>query len=307
VLGLRKEMLTGIHLLLTYTCNYECDHCFLYCGPHAEGTFTLEQLRVALDEAEKMGSVDIVYFEGGEPFLYYPLMVEGIRMAGGRGFQTGIVTNAYWATTEEDAELWLRPLVEREVADLSLSDDAFHHGAGEDNPAKRASRAARRLGIPTDSICIDQPTVETGLDRQQEKGRPVIGGGAMFRGRAVEKLVDGLPRRPWEELTRCPYEDLAEPGRVHLDAFGHVHLCQGLSMGNMWETPLATLAQNYNPDSHPICGPLLEGGPALLARQYAVQHEEEFVDECHFCYSLRLALLDRFPQYLAPRQVYGLD
>ena len=300
-------MLAGIHLLLTYTCNYECDHCFLYCGPHAEGTFTLEQLRVALDQAEKMGSVDIIYFEGGEPFLYYPLMVEGMRMAGDRGFQTGIVTNAYWATTEEDAELWLRPLVEREVADLSLSDDDFHHGAGEENPAKRASRAARRLGIPTDSICIDQPTVETGLDRQQEKGRPVIGGGAMFRGRAVEKLVEGLPTRPWEELTRCPYEDLAEPGRVHLDAFGHVHLCQGLSMGNMREIPLATLAYNYDPDSHPICGPLLEGGPALLAKQYAVQHEEEYVDECHFCYSLRLALLDRFPQYLAPRQVYGLD
>ncbi|MCJ7620618.1 MAG: radical SAM protein, partial [Anaerolineae bacterium] len=285
-------MLTGIHLLLTYTCNYECDHCFLYCGPHAEGTFTLEQLRVALDEAEKMGSVDIIYFEGGEPFLYYPLMVEGMRMAGDRGFQTGIVTNAYWATTEEDAELWLRPLVEREVGDLSLSDDDFHHGAGEDNPAKRASRAARRLGIPTDSICIDQPTVETGLDREQEKGRPVIGGGAMFRGRAVEKLVEGLPTRPWEELTRCPYEDLDEPGRVHLDAFGHVHLCQGLTMGNMWEIPLATLAHNYDPDSHPICGPLLEGGPALLAKQYAVQHEEEYVDECHFCYSLRLVLLD---------------
>jgi organic radical activating enzyme len=300
-------MLTGIHLLLTYTCNYECDHCFLYCGPHAEGTFTLEQLRVAVDEVEKLGSVDIIYFEGGEPFLYYPLMVEGMRMAGDRGFQTGIVTNAYWATTEEDAELWLRPLVEREVADLSLSDDDFHHGAAEDNPAKRASRAARRLGIPTDSICIDQPTVETGLDREQEKGRPVIGGGAMFRGRAVEKLVEGLPTRPWEELTRCPYEDLAKPGRVHLDAFGHVHLCQGLSMGNMWETPLATLAQNFNPDSHPISGPLLAGGPALLARRYAVEHEEEYVDECHFCYSLRLALLDRFPQYLAPRQVYGLD
>jgi hypothetical protein len=123
----------------------------------------------------------------------------------------------------------------------------------------------------------------------------------------VEKLVEGLPTRPWEELTKCPYEDLAEPGRVHLDAFGHVHLCQGLSMGNMREIPLATLAHNYDPDSHPICGPLLEGGPALLAKQYAVQHEEEYVDECHFCYSLRLALLDRFPQYLAPRQVYGLD
>jgi len=300
-------MLTGIHLLLTYACNFACDHCFLYCGPSAEGTFSLQQIKAVLGEAKKMGTVDSVYFEGGEPFLYYPLMVEGIRVAREQGFQTGIVTNSYWATTEEDAELWLRPLAELEIGDLSVSDDAFHHGEEEDNPAKRASRVAKRLGIPTDAICIDEPTVETGVDKDQERGRPVIGGGAMFRGRAAEQLVDGLPTRPWDELTQCPYEDLRDPGRVHLDPFGHVHLCQGLSMGNMWETPLATLAQDYDPDSHPVCGPLLEGGPALLARRHDVEHDEEYIDECHFCYTVRLALVDRFPQYLSPRQVYGLD
>jgi hypothetical protein len=300
-------MLTGIHLLLTYACNLECDHCFLYCGPHAEGTFTLDHIGAVLEDAEKIGSVEIVYFEGGEPFLYYPLMVEGIRMARERGFQAGIVTNCYWATTEEDAQLWLEPLASLGVADLSVSDDEFHHGVKEDNPAKRAVRAARRLGIPSDAICIDEPTVEVGIEKEQEKGRPVIGGGAMFRGRAAEKLVPGLPTRPWRELIECPYEDLRDPGRVHLDPFGHVHLCQGLSMGNVWQTPLSELLEGYDAESHPICGPLLEGGPALLARRYDVEPEEEYVDECHFCYSTRLALLDRFPQYLAPRQVYGLD
>jgi hypothetical protein len=299
-------MLTGIHLLLTYACNFECDHCFLYSGPHAEGTFTLSQIRTALDEVRRLGTIEIVYFEGGEPFLYYPLMLEGIRLARKQGFQTGVVTNAYWATAEKDAELWLTPLADLEVADLSVSDDAFHHGDEEDNPAKRALRAASRLGVTAGSICIEQPTVETGPEMGQARGQPVIGGGAMFRGRAVEKLAEGLPRRPWEDLTECPHETLRDPGRVHLDAYGHVHLCQGLSMGNMWETPLATLVQEYEPDSHPICGPLLEGGPAELATRYQVAHDEAYVDECHFCYALRLALLDRFPHYLAPRQVYGL-
>jgi hypothetical protein len=300
-------MLTGIHLLLTYACNFECDHCFLYCGPQSEGTFTLDQIGAVLEDAEKVGAVEIVYFEGGEPFLYYPLMVEGVRMARERGFQAGIVTNCYWATTEEDAQLWLEPLASLGIADLSVSDDEFHHGAEEDNPARRAVRAATRLGIPCDTICIDEPTVEVGIEKEQERGRPVIGGGAMFRGRAAEKLVGGLPTRPWRELTECPYEDLRDPGRVHLDPFGHVHLCQGLSMGNMWKSTLAALLNDFDPDSHPICGPLLEGGPALLARRYGVEEEAEYVDECHLCYATRLALLDRFPQYLAPRQVYGLD
>ena len=73
-------MLNGIHFLLTYKCNYECDHCFLYCGPHSVGTFTLEQIRTVLDEAVKIGTIKWIYFEGGEPFLFYPIMVEGIKV-----------------------------------------------------------------------------------------------------------------------------------------------------------------------------------------------------------------------------------
>ncbi len=299
-------MLTGIHFLLTYACNMECDHCFLFCGPHAEGTFTLAQIEAALEQVQELGTVDVVYFEGGEPFLYYPLMVEGIRLARQRGFQTGIVTNSYWATTERDAELWLNPLAALGLADLSVSDDVFHHGTEEENVAKRALRAAKGLGIPSDSICVEEASVALGAEKDQERGQPVIGGGVMFRGRAVEKLVSGLPTRPWAELTECPYEDLRDPSRVHLDAYGHLHLCQGLIMGNIWETPLADVVAGYRPERHPLCGPLLQGGPAQLARVYHLEHENEYVDECHFCYSLRLALIDRFPQYLAPRLVYGL-
>ena len=139
------------------------------------------------------------------------------------------------------------------------------------------------------------------------RGEPVTGGGVRFRGRSVEKLVKGLPARWWEVYTECPYEDLRNPKRVHLDAYGNVHLCQGLSMGNMWETPLSELVKSYDGDSHPICAPLARGGPALLAREYGVGHDDRYIDACHFCYLTRLALLDRFPEYLAPRLVYGLD
>jgi hypothetical protein len=74
----------------------------------------------------------------------------------------------------------------------------------------------------------------------------------------------------------------------------------------MWETPLSELINNYNPDLHPICGPLVSGGPALLAEEHGVKHDSGYVDACHFCYHIRLALIDKFPQYLTPRQVYGL-
>jgi len=78
-------------------------------------------------------------------------------------------------------------------------------------------------------------------------------------------------------------------------------------MGDMWETPLSGIAATYDPDAPPICGPLLDGGPARLAEAYGLEHDEEYVSACHFRYLMRRALMDRFPEYLGPPQVYGLN
>lgn len=295
-------MLTGIHFLLSYACTFECDHCFLYCSPQAEGTFTLRQLRQVYQEIDKMPAVREVYLEGGEPFLFYPLMLEAARMAGQRDMKLGFVTNCYWATDTDDAELWLKPLKPLDIYDISISDDAYHHGENN-NPARNAHRAAENLGLPVSSICIEAPEVA----KNPGKGEPVVTGGAMMRGRAADKLTEGLPTRPWEEMTSCPHEELIAPRRVHIDSFGNVHVCQGLSMGNMWQTPLSELDKAYDAARHPICEPLVKGGPAELVRRFDVPHGDRYVDECHLCCCARRELIDRFPDCLGPHQVYGLD
>lgn len=302
-------MLEQVHFLLTYRCIFECDHCFVFSGPGSpDRTFKLSEIRAVLEEAQKIGTVDTVYFEGGEAFLAYPLLLESIRLAREMGFAVGIVTNAYFATDDENAELWLRPLVELGISDLSLSDDAFHFGGFEAiNAAQRAHRAAEALGLPVGTIAIDAPEIEMAPDTAPMPGAPIVGGGVVFRGRAVEKLVGGLPRQPYGNFTECPYEDLADPTRVHVDPQGHVHLCQGLSMGNLWETPLSQLVAEYDPKAHPIAGPILDGGPARLAEVYDVTLQKGgYVDACHLCYTTRRALLERFPEVLAPVNVYGL-
>ena len=92
----------------------------------------------------------------------------------------------------------------------------------------------------------------------------------MFRGRAADVLTKGLPARHWDQFTECPHERLAEPKRVHVDAMGNVHLCQGISMGNIWQNPLAELSWTYQAREHP---PLLEGGPAELVLAYDLPHK----------------------------------
>jgi len=298
-------MITGVHFILTYICNFECDHCFLYCSPSSKGTFTINQVKDVLKELKKIGTIEDVCFEGGEPFLFHPLLLECVKLANNEGFRTAIETNTYWATTEEDAELWLRPLKISGLSMLEVSDDSFHHGEEDDNSAKRAFSAAQKIGMKANQICINTPMIEK--NKEQVKGKPIYIGGPKLRGRAAEKLIKGLSGSSWENFTECPFEDLRNPKRVHIDSFGNVHLCQGLSMGNMWETPLSVLVNNYNPDSHPISGPLLRGGPARLAKEHHVEHEHEYIDACHMCTTICLKLIDKFPQYIAPKQVYGLD
>lgn len=300
-------MLTGIHFILTYVCNFECDHCFLYCSPKSQGTFTISQVTKVLDEAEKIGSIKWIFFEGGEPFLFFPLLNEGIKRASSKGFKVGVVTNAYGANSEEDAKLWLKPLAESGVSFLNISNDAFHYGKEPENSATIASSVAMRLDIETSPICIEPPKVLQSSSKVEGKGHPVVGGGAMFRGRAVEKLSENLPLRPWNELRECPYEDLESPSRLHVDPYGNVQVCQGISIGNMWEMPLSEIVSNYRSDSHPICSPLIRGGPAELSKELGIQPEKGYIDECHFCYLARRKVIDKFPNCLAPKQVYGLD
>ncbi len=297
-------MLTGIHILLTYKCDRECEHCFVHAGPGAPGTFTLAQLDAVLEELPRIGTIETVFFEGGEPFLFYPVMREGMRRAAALGLVVGTVTNAYWATVVEDALAWLTPLQQAGLTSLVLSEDALHGGEAGDARPGHARAAAERLGVSCSTITTEHPRVEPAAAPGEA---PTVSGGVMFRGRAAHTLIEGLPRSPCAEFTECPHEDLREPGRVHVDAAGYVHLCQGLSMGDMWQTPLSRLVAAYNPEAHPVCGPLLEGGPALLAETYGIEHEDAYVSACHFCYSLRRALLDRFPRYLGPPQVYGRD
>jgi hypothetical protein len=299
-------MLTGIHVLLSYACNFECDHCFLYCSPSSGGTFTIEQITAVLDDASKIGTVKWIYYEGGEPFLFFPLLVESVRQARARGFKVGIVTNAYGANSAADAELWLSPLVDSGVNFLSISNDAFHYGEAARNPATIAASAAKRLGLETAPICIDPPKTGKPGTGNGERGTPVVGGDVKFRGRAADKLTKGLPLRPINTFVECPYEDLEKPSRVHIDVYGNVHVCQGLSIGNMWKAPLSNIIQTYRPEAHPVCGPLLRGGPAALVQALDIEPASVYVDECHCCYLTRKAVLDRFPGALAPRQVYGL-
>lgn len=296
--------LSGLHLLLTYECNYACSHCFVWGGPSQGGTMTLESIEHILHEAEALGTIEWIYFEGGEAFLYYPVLCDGIRLARECGFKVGIVTNAYWANTDAEALKWLKPLA-GSVDDLSISSDAYHGSDDGVNRPEIARNVAKQLDIPVDFIRVAAPGAcdVTGAAGQLPAGESAV----LYRGRAAKELANLVETKPWQQFTECPWEDLRNPERVHVDAFGNLHICQGISIGNLFRSSLTEIMSEYDPDSHPIVGPLLAGGPAEIVRQYELPHADGYADHCHLCYESRCALRDRFPDVLTPDQMYGDD
>lgn len=291
-------VITGLHLLLTYQCTLECDHCFVWSSPRQSGAMTLAEIRAILEQGDALGSVRWVYLEGGEPFLYHPILVQAVRLAAAMGFRVGVVSNAYWATSIEDARAWLEPMAGC-VEDLSLSSDRFH---GNEAQVRDALAAATALGIPGSTISVVGWEAACATPTGQ---LPAGESGVMYRGRAAVTLAAAAPSRPWESFTECPYEDLREPGRVHIDPLGWVHLCQGIALGNVFQAPLREIFAAYNPDDHPIAGPLLAGGPAELTRRYSLSPNARYADACHLCYESRARLRLRFPGILVPDQLYG--
>jgi MoaA/NifB/PqqE/SkfB family radical SAM enzyme len=293
---------TGVHLLLTYKCNFECDHCFVWGGPHQEGTMRLAQIREILEQSKQLGTVEWVYFEGGEPFLYHAVLSEAVRLANQLGFRVGVVSNGYWATGVEDAMECLRPMAGL-LQDLSISSDLFHAEESPSRQARNAEEAATKLGIPVEFISVARPELDNTASAVGQT--PAEACTVMYRGRAAVKLGAAAAKTPWNRHTACPFENLRKPERVHVDPLGNVHLCQGISIGNVFRSSLERVCTAYSPEQHAIVEPLLLGGPAELVRRFELRHEPLYADACHLCYEARRSLRERFPEILAPDQVYG--
>lgn len=295
--------LTGLHLLLTYQCTFECDHCFVWGSPRQKGVMTTENIEHILQQGQLAGSVSSIYFEGGEPFLYYGTLLKGVQMAAGMGFEVGIVSNAYWATSYPDALEALRPFAGL-ISDLTVSSDLYHYDEMVSRQSQNAARAAETLGISMGTICVAQPEA---ADAAQTRGQLPPGVGAvMFRGRAAEVLSSRSSLQSWQIFNSCPHEDLREPGRVHVDPFGYLHICHGITIGNLFTQDLVRICEDYDPDAHPITRPLLAGGPARLVQEYNLPTAPGYADACHLCDSARKQLRQQFPEILRPDEMYGI-
>jgi len=274
---------------MTYSCSAECDHCFAWCSPRQGGPIAVEQINTFLGELAQVPQVTSLCGEGGEPFLFLRELSHLVREGTGLGYQVSALTNAFWAVSDDAARQILAPLREAGLASLGISTDCWHVRSVPPERVERALRICEELGIKSSKMVTEMD-------------------GVMFRGRAAARLSScAAEMTPWQELIECGKETLAEPGRVHLDRYGGLHLCQGLLMGDAAKG-IAAVIQGYDAHDHPVVRLLTEGGPKRLAEEamsHGFQPRAAYAGGCHLCYEARKFLRARWPELLGPDEMYG--
>jgi hypothetical protein len=267
--------------------------------------------------------LELVTISGGEPCLYFGLVLDAIREARRLGVPSvWVFTNAFWASDAQAAWAAVDSLKEAGATRLCLSADGFHEPFVPRQKVRHALQAARDAGLelavdvrflggPETANTINHVTQRTVESLGPLTGVEVWRGSPRYIGRAAEALASRLEPQLGVPQEECPGPWAGgtwdSPAGVDIDSFGEVTLCPGISIGNAKEKPLAGILARYAPSDHPIIRELIAGGPPQLGRvaeRFGYIPLPGYLDVCHVCYDVRKFLRNRYSSELAPAPCY---
>ncbi len=141
------SFLRNVGLMMTYRCQVACPHCVVAAGPHRKEEVALEE---ALDWAGQIagyrnGRIKVLSLTGGEPFCCLDKLKKIIDFAARSGMFVTVVTNAFWAKSQDEAVQVLRKLEGLKM--LGISADAHHQMAIPFDRVRNAILAAQECGL----------------------------------------------------------------------------------------------------------------------------------------------------------------
>jgi len=117
---------TDLGIILSYKCQSACKHCLYNCGPTWQDWMSLETLEEALQATRAWGHRFQVHLTGGEPFLNFPLLLQGVQLAAQLGIPRYVETNAGWCLSESDVVEKFVTLREAGLNAILISCSPFH-------------------------------------------------------------------------------------------------------------------------------------------------------------------------------------
>jgi MoaA/NifB/PqqE/SkfB family radical SAM enzyme len=148
--------LSNLGLMLTFKCTTACPHCVVEASPRRKEEMRLDQAIDWISQARNYGDSQIVglALTGGEPFCIMDKLIEVAEFGCQQGFLISVVTNAFWAATEEAAISVLSRLPTIQM--VSMSTDIYHQKTIPFENIKNAIRACRKLGcVYNIAVCTD--------------------------------------------------------------------------------------------------------------------------------------------------------
>ena len=113
-------------ILPTYQCSAACRNCCFGSNPSIKHRLSLEEMIDYIEQAADIPSIRMICFSGGEVFLLGDDLVELIKKCSDHGLMTRIVTNGYWALSNELATKKLSPLIAAGLNELNFSTGDEH-------------------------------------------------------------------------------------------------------------------------------------------------------------------------------------
>jgi len=135
-------------ILLTYRCPAECDECCFECGPYLQNsTLDFEDIKTFIDKISNINTLKLLVWSGGECFLEYSKLIEGISYANSKKLPSRCVTNGFWATSIEQAKKKLEPLKKAGLIELNFSTGDSHQQFVSVDRVLNGTVAALELGL----------------------------------------------------------------------------------------------------------------------------------------------------------------
>jgi MoaA/NifB/PqqE/SkfB family radical SAM enzyme len=149
LLGIKDPpFLRNVGLLVTFHCQASCAHCILRAGPDRHEEVSMENARNWIRQIAEYRDnyVYILSLTGGEPFHNLNLLREIMEYAADLKLYISVITNGFWATSQEKAKQILQSLPK--ICFMSVSTDLYHQVYIPFENVKNAIRATKELGIP---------------------------------------------------------------------------------------------------------------------------------------------------------------
>lgn len=133
--------------MLTYRCNVSCAHCLVQASPHRKEWMKEEDVKTWLKELREYrnGHIELIAITGGEPFYDFALLQSVSSYAHELGFIVTVVSNAFWASSEEKALEVLQKLPSIDV--LAVSTDQYHLPFIPIEYIRNAVKAAQQIDL----------------------------------------------------------------------------------------------------------------------------------------------------------------